>query len=434
MKTTSEKKDNSKVRDRNKSQYIVHKKRRYVIPFDHVYKHNCRAAWEGKTVVEVFDQLFPYQEKKFHQQQVTRGRLLSHSKCGEIHPPNHLLRLGDVVVSTTHIHEPSIIEPPLKLIGQNDNIVAVCKAPSVPVHACGRYRRNTVQHLLGECYGLANLRTVHRLDRVTSGVVLLAKTKTSARSLSEQIKTGKLKKEYLARVIGEFPVLSSSDDSSKSTSSDKVWEDHGYLVVEAPLAHDSVTKKVHVSFSKNVHSQNAITKFRRLAVGRAGMNTVSLIHCIPLTGRTHQIRVHLQYLGHPIVDDPLYGPLCDQTIKETRETADDVSMAYPMEEYSSNWSVDEGCSHCPHVEPLSSEGSGGTRDPRIKRVGTTQQNTDGICLHAMCYYYSGEDNGHNSWCWSCPLQMTPEWATSILGEETAKIWSELEIARIPKTN
>jgi tRNA pseudouridine synthase 9 len=456
--------------------YFIHNNRRYVVPFDHEHRRNVRAPWVGKTVLHVFDQLFPYQTKDFHQQQIARHRLLSYDKHNRPNASDHLLRLGDVVSHTSHTHEPSIREPPLHLLGQTDQVVAVCKSSSVPVHACGRYRRNTVQGVLEFSFGISGLRTVHRLDRVTSGVVLLAKTKQSARVLSEQIKAGVLRKEYLAKVVGLFPLCLAPEKSATTTTrTAHVWEDD-YLVCNAPLAHHPTTKKVHVPLpSDRVHAQQARTAFRRLASLKIGNDVVSLVHCVPTTGRTHQIRVHLQHLGFPIVDDPLYGvgletndateenrangddqqkdEECNGVGLETNDATEDRANGDNQQnievqgECNVAWKTDALCPHCPHVEPLSSEGSGGARDPRKRRVGSQQQHSDGICLHAMCYYCLGgtmakttqakghetsdNDSGRDSgaWSWSCPLELTPEWATSLLGQQAVEIWSHIENAR-----
>jgi 23S rRNA-/tRNA-specific pseudouridylate synthase len=130
-------------------------------------------------------------------------------------PAEQRLRLGDVVRHTTHVHEPSVREPALRLIPSGSpDVLVVSKAASLPVHACGRFRRNTLVHILGERAAEwggrqgeegGGLRTVHRLDRVTSGVVIFARTAAAARALSDQIKAKQLRKEYVALVHGAFP-------------------------------------------------------------------------------------------------------------------------------------------------------------------------------------------------------------------------------------
>ena len=454
------------------TQYFIQNNRRYVLPFDHEYRQNVRKQWVGRSILDVFNSTFPFQPKNFHEQAIRNQRLVAYSKSGERLPLQHLLKLGDVVSHLIHTHEPSVRVPSLQIIGQNEDVIAICKSSSLPVHACGRYHRNTVTHILSECYGITELRTVHRLDRVTSGVVILAKTKQSARDLSDSIKNKELRKEYLARVIGEFPTLPNEQ----------------YMTCNAVLAQHPVTKKVHVPTemqTDGLNPQAATTHFRRLAVGtdiiQGQTVSVSLIHCLPLTGRTHQIRVHLQHLGYPIVDDPLYGSdsLIDiqkkdgekeaegekEMQKKKNDTCSQVSVvsvelemnkpreykkqkkeivqqqqvtATKQDEIESNtsssvqnamhWNINEYCPHCPNIEPDVNEGSGSQRDPRSKRVGSSQKSSDGICLHAMAYYYP------NKWVWATPLALIPEWAKELLekdgGKEQAELlWMELNELR-----
>ena len=74
------------------------------------------------------------------------------------------------------------------------------------VHPCGRYRHNTVVFILAKEYGLKNLRTIHRLDRLTSGLLLFGRNPKKAREMEQQIRTRQVQKEYVCRVEGEFPV------------------------------------------------------------------------------------------------------------------------------------------------------------------------------------------------------------------------------------
>ena len=324
--------------------YFVSRGRRYVVPYHYTFRANVRARWVGRTLVEAFDDEFPFQAPGFHQAAQAMGQLSATSRDGEPIAVGQALRLGDTVSHVIHTHEPSVREPAVAVIAADHEVVVVCKSASLPVHPCGRFRRNTVVELLAACHGFEGLRAVHRLDRVTSGVVVLARTKAVAHrfSLAIQGKTsktspatsaavspeadvsspvGSIRKEYFALVVGAFP-------SSTPLSP----EDGTEVVCEAPLAVDPVTKLVHVPAQqageagqqqqeeeeKNVAgrarpAQAATTRFRCLgnstwsAVRRHtagwggvadtidsaqidGSQVVSLVHCVPVTGRTHQIR------------------------------------------------------------------------------------------------------------------------------------------------
>ena len=217
--------------------YFVEGGRRYVRPFDFEYRVNLKAKWVGRTLLDIFDAEFPFQPANFHERAIERCRLVARSNDGQLLPPANRLKLGDTITHVSHTHEPSVCEPAVQLIGHDEHVVVVCKGASLPVHSCGRFRRNTVIHILEACFGFGALRTVHRLDRVTSGVVILARSKEAARCLSEQIKAKVLRKEYLALVTGEFPLAPAADANSAdgvSASADSVAG--GYMRCDAPLA------------------------------------------------------------------------------------------------------------------------------------------------------------------------------------------------------
>lgn len=91
------------------------------------------------------------------------------------------------------------------LVDENKGIVVVNKPSSMPVHPCGKFRHNSVVYTLAHLHGIFNAYVVHRIDRPTSGLLLLALTQRSARDLSERLQTHQLQKHYLARVQGRFP-------------------------------------------------------------------------------------------------------------------------------------------------------------------------------------------------------------------------------------
>uniref|UniRef100_A0A182PW49 Pseudouridylate synthase RPUSD2 n=1 Tax=Anopheles epiroticus TaxID=199890 RepID=A0A182PW49_9DIPT len=148
------------------------------------------------------------------------------------------------------------------------------------VHPCGRYRHNTVVFILAKEYNLKNLRTIHRLDRLTSGLLLFGRSPKKARQMEHQIRNRQVQKEYICRVEGEFP--------------------DGIIECKEPI--EVVSYKIGVC-KVSPKGKECTTTFQKL--GFNGNSSVVL--CKPLTGRMHQIRVHLQYLGYPVVNDPLYN-------------------------------------------------------------------------------------------------------------------------------
>ncbi|KYM93631.1 RNA pseudouridylate synthase domain-containing protein 2 [Cyphomyrmex costatus] len=150
----------------------------------------------------------------------------------------------------------------------------------IHVHPCGRYRHNTVVFILAKEYNLKNLRTIHRLDRLTSGILLFGRTPKKARQMEHQIRNRQVHKQYVCRVEGEFP--------------------EEEVICSEPI--EVVSYKIGVC-KVSEKGKDCVTRFKRLSYN--GKSSVVL--CKPQTGRMHQIRVHLQYLGYPVVNDPLYN-------------------------------------------------------------------------------------------------------------------------------
>ena len=216
-----------------------------------------------------------------------------------------ILHAGDMV--TVHVPElrPSDVMPeeiPLSILYEDRDLIVIDKAPDMVVHpAHGHPSGTLVNALLHHCQDLSGIGgvtrpgIVHRLDKGTSGVMVAAKNDNAHHSLSAQFKDHTIGRIYLAAVRGEL-----REDSGR---------------IEKSLArHTRDRKKIAVSES----GRKAVTKYEVLG-RRQG---ISLVKLMPGTGRTHQLRVHLASLGHPILGDPTYGGGAKSTqMKSTEGTS-----------------------------------------------------------------------------------------------------------------
>ncbi|KFV41202.1 RNA pseudouridylate synthase domain-containing protein 2, partial [Gavia stellata] len=227
-----------------------------------------------------------------------------------------VLQNNDFLRNTVHRHEPPVTAQPIQILAEDDEVVVVDKPSSLPVHPCGRFRHNTVIFILGKEHDLKELHTIHRLDRMTSGVLMFAKTTEVSKRIDEQVRERQLEKEYVCRVVGEFP-------------------EHE-VVCEEPI--------LVVSYKVGVCRVDPKGKFCKTVFQRLSYNgKTSVVKCLPRTGRTHQIRVHLQYLGHPIVNDPIYnmeawGP--DRGKGGKIDKTDEELLKALVEEHRSKQSLD----------------------------------------------------------------------------------------------
>ncbi|CAM9779581.1 unnamed protein product [Lampetra planeri] len=256
---------------------------RRVRPYRFDFTSYCKGRWLGRTLGEVLASEFRAQGPRYYEAACAAGRITLN---GERTSLAVVLRDNDLVRHTVHRHEPPVAAGPVTLLAQTDELVVVDKPSSMPVHPCGRYRHNTVIFVLGKEHGLAPLHTVHRLDRLTSGVLLFAHTLEAVQRLDRQIREREVQKEYLCRVEGRFP-------GGKGEESEEVVCAEPVLVVSYSVGVCRVDPR----------GKPCRTTFTRLSYnGRS-----SVLLCRPETGRMHQIRVHLQFLGHPIINDPVYN-------------------------------------------------------------------------------------------------------------------------------
>ena len=202
-------------------------------------------------------------------------------------------RAGDTVAVRIPDPEPLCLQSendPLDIVYEDDDLLVVNKPQGMVVHpAPGNYQGTLVNALLAHCgnslsgiNGVIRPGIVHRIDKDTSGLLMVAKNDFAHQGLARQIKEHSFRREYEAVVAG------------------RMKQESG--VVNAPIGRHPIDRKKMAVTEKN--SKEAVTYFRVIAEYPGYTHIRLRLE----TGRTHQIRVHMAYLGHPVAGDPVYGP------------------------------------------------------------------------------------------------------------------------------
>jgi 23S rRNA pseudouridine1911/1915/1917 synthase len=227
--------------------------------------------------------------------------------------PNYRLQAGDVIQWALPVTEEPDILPediPLNVVYEDSDLIVVNKPRGMVVHpAPGHYTGTLVNALLYHCKDLSGINgvmrpgIVHRIDKDTSGLLMAAKNDKTHQSLADQLKAKSSHRVYQAIVHGV--------------------PKHDRATIDAPIGRDEKDrKKMAVNLN---HGKEAITHFTVLE-RFAGY---SLVACQLETGRTHQIRVHMAYIGFPIAGDPKYGPRKTLSIDGQALHAAELGFTHP---------------------------------------------------------------------------------------------------------
>lgn len=239
----------------------------------------------GKTLLELLTQRFTYHTREAWHRLIVEGALFVNDV--QVENPDQLLCDGDVLrYAFGQRPEPSV-DTHYRVLYSDEALLVVDKPGNLPCHPAGRYFKNTLWSLLQEREHLVQPRLIHRLDRETSGLVVVGKTLEATRHLSHQFATHTVEKGYLVIVEGAFP---------------------SNLEASGWLTHDekSVVRKKRC-FMREQPKEGVFEPCETRFVCVEQFQGVSMVRAYPKTGCLHQIRATLCSLGFPVVGDKLYG-------------------------------------------------------------------------------------------------------------------------------
>ncbi len=244
------------------------------------------ASEAGKPLIDVLSSRFRYHDRNQWLEHIDRNRLMinGYPACADT-----VLRSGDFL---EYCFQP-IPEPPVdadfSIVFEDRHILVINKPPCLPCHPSGRYFHHTLWSLLRKAGIRSHMELINRIDRETSGLVLIAKTPEAAHACRHQFEKRRVFKRYLALVHGRF--------------TEKRIMAQGWM---APDSASRIRKKQRFYPLDRTPAHHARACATVICKRKTG-DRISLVQAFARTGRTHQIRATLLALGYPVVGDKLYG-------------------------------------------------------------------------------------------------------------------------------
>lgn len=256
------------------------------------------AAEGGQRLDKYIAQRIPELSRSLVQRLISQGRVTVN---GQTVKASHKVETGEVIVLCLPPPEPLEVRPeaiPLDIVYEDADLLVVNKPAGMVVHPGGGHRTGTlVNAVLAHCPEMAGMEDtlragiVHRLDKETSGLMVVAKNEAARQHLQQQFRRREVKKIYLALLEGHLEPAQG--------------------LIEAPIGRDPRHRKRMAVMKEERGGREARTAYRAveyfaLQAGRT-LRLYTLVEAQPVTGRTHQVRVHFAFIGHPLVGDPVYG-------------------------------------------------------------------------------------------------------------------------------
>mmetsp|Transcript_8573 Transcript_8573/g.17443 ORF Transcript_8573/g.17443 Transcript_8573/m.17443 type:complete len:578 (-) Transcript_8573:57-1790(-) len=419
--------------DRDYSRNTIVKRIRVVRPYPFTFSTFAKARWKDQCIIDVYHKEFGSYPRSYYESAINEGRILvsgSRVSC------DYKIKGGDELSHTVHRHEPAVavndgtlpsssradetddMTPLIRVLHEDDRVIVVDKPATMPNHPCGGYNFNSLFHILAsqDPSLKGRLHTIHRLDRQTSGLSIIAKNRDVAKQLGQCIRDREnCQKMYIARVKGKFPLQAPSDKHLSWTNGESLCQYGetnngeaviGYWITDCNgairqkatlddvfgskrtidgLLSELETKHLdensgkaslwlHLSCPCRIASHKngvceagefsdlsedeakkvkpAQTSFAVVEYDKASDSTVILVK--PETGRMHQIRLHCQYLHHPIANDSSYGgelwyddPTGERACLEARNQMDEMDRKQVIIDTAGNTDSSTSCADRP---------------------------------------------------------------------------------------
>jgi len=248
-------------------------------PYDNYRPMRIREEHEGKLLLDALALILPQYSREYWESALADGRLLDDE--GQRLSPDHRVHTGERLIHCMRAQSEPDVSNDVKLLYEDEAIIVLSKPAPLPMHAGGRFNRNTLAYFLALAYHPQKPSPAHRLDANTTGLVVACRARAFASRLQPQFQRGEITKHYLVRVAGHPPEDTFACDATISRDT-------------GPLG------------SRDAGSEDGRPARTEFTVLRRNADGTALLEARPLTGRTNQIRLHLQYLGFPVCGDPLY--------------------------------------------------------------------------------------------------------------------------------
>lgn len=262
---------------------------RHIEPYDFQYRFKVDRELAGKTLIDFYLKRFSFKPREYWVDLIVRGE----SSVNDLPAtPATVLNYDDIVRTWRR----DVAEPPvnarIEILHDDGALFVLNKKAPVPVHPSGRFFKNSLTTILRERYPERKFHTIHRLDLWTTGVLVLATDDKLALHLHRQVKQGRVGKEYGVLAVGDFGGEP--------------------FVVDAAIGR---ANKVRRGVGEAVENpKSSVTQFVPLlkqGIAHDAKLPLWFLKAKPITGRTNQIRVHIESRGGYVLNDPLYSPFPD---------------------------------------------------------------------------------------------------------------------------